>query len=119
MTTVIDPLGTPSAIYNKSGTTIQEVTAVGTTGSGATQLEIVSQTSIYLVATDDGETAIKLPASAEIGDFLEIHLAVDGHPSVRLYDTSNSPFLLDFSRCCIRRVKDSGTDGQKWKLVSA
>lgn len=116
MTTIVDPLGTPSAVYNRDGTSIQEINAAGTTGSGATQLTTVSQFSIYLVFTDDDETGVKLPADAEVGDFIEIYKT--GSPTIRLYDSGNSNFLIDFSRAGIRRVKDSGTAAEQWKILA-
>lgn len=75
MTTVVDPAGTPVPIFTRSGTTIVEVLASGTTqGSGA----LIPNASGYTVAvckTDNngGKNAVVLPTSAEIGDLVEIH----------------------------------------------
>jgi hypothetical protein len=82
MTTVVDPLGTPTVIYNRSGTAI--VTMMGGTafngaaGNDAPPITRVSQVTVVLVETSvvpgvGYNIYARLPADAEIGDVVEVY----------------------------------------------
>lgn len=84
MTTVVDPLGTPSVTYNRSGTSIVSVIggatsgSTGSTGIGndANPIPRVSQTTVALVTTSFGPThniLVRLPDDAEVGDVVEVY----------------------------------------------
>lgn len=84
MTTVVDPLGSPSVVYNRSGTAIVGLsggaTATSAAGSGigddANPIVRVSQTTAALVLTSFGPThncLARLPDDAEIGDVVEVY----------------------------------------------
>lgn len=82
MTTVIDPVGTPFPVYNRSGTTIVEIAAAGdgtvgeTPRAAATPIPALSGVTIALCTvtdTDPGEFGVSLPAGAEVGDVVEVY----------------------------------------------
>jgi hypothetical protein len=84
MTTVVDPLGSPSMIYNRSGTAIVAMaggaTATSAAGSGigddANPIPRVCQTTVAMVLTSFGPThnaLARLPEDAEIGDVVEVY----------------------------------------------
>jgi hypothetical protein len=78
MTTVIDPLGTPTVVYNRSGVNIQSVTANGagsTSPSGsAPVLNTVSGYNVILVTVPDASNVdVVLPSNSDIGDVFELH----------------------------------------------
>ena len=68
MTTVIDPTRTPIPVYNRSGTTIVEVSG----GSSPTPIPHISGTTIVLLDMSTGNK-VELPANAEIGDTIEVY----------------------------------------------
>ena len=79
MTTIIDPLGTPSIVYNKSGTVLITFTAVRQAGSppAADPIPYVTgHTIAYLEADDNGIGTpwVELPTGADIGDVCEVYL---------------------------------------------
>lgn len=75
LTTVSDPSGTPSPVYNRSGTTVVEVAAAGTTQGGATPIPALSGHTIALVTPATDNTGVLLPDTAEIGDLVEVYAA--------------------------------------------
>ena len=89
MTTVIDPLGTPSPVYNRSGTVILAVTPGATSGStqgsaignNGTPIPSVAQETVVTVATSFSSgawnTVVLLPSAAEIGDVVEVYTIPD------------------------------------------
>ncbi len=91
MATVLDPLGSPSIFYNRSGLTIQSVSAAGTTGSGATQLTLPTGHTTLLVTPSSSNTGVKLPVDGDtdVGDVIEV---VDNSQSfqVIVYDSGNN-----------------------------
>ena len=99
MTTVIDPTGTPTIVYNRSGTTI--VGLVGgdslyknpgpfvPIGNEGVDIPRLSETTILLATittTHDGSgnvsgwnSVFRLPSAADIGDVVEVYLvSTDG-----------------------------------------
>lgn len=72
MTTVVDPLGTPAPVYNRSGVTLVTVAGNGTTYGSATAIPHESGHTIALLTTTDTDYAFKLPAVADIGDRVEV-----------------------------------------------
>lgn len=77
MTTVVDPAGSPDPVYNRSGTTIVNLTASGDASagpSGATPIVSYSGVTIALVTIPDGNNiGVVLPTNAEIGDVVEVN----------------------------------------------
>ena len=76
MTTVVDPNGTPVPIYNKSGTTIQNIAANGVTQGSGTSISTRSETTVVLVTSSTGgggNTAVVLPDDGDVGDVVEIY----------------------------------------------
>ena len=78
MTTVVDPLGTPVPSYNKSGVTIQSVTADGagtnSASGSAPTLSSVSEWNVVLITVPDSSNVdVILPSSSDIGDIFELH----------------------------------------------
>lgn len=94
MTTVRDPSGTPVPAYNRSGTTIVDVSAAGagTTGAtprdAATPIPAASGVTIALCTVDDsspGGFGVSLPPNADVGDIVEVYAlngGAFGHLSV-------------------------------------
>lgn len=73
MATIIDPLGTPSIVYNKSGTVLIAMNAAGNDASTGAAIPNVSGHAI-VVATWVGNSdyAVVLPSGNDIGDIIEI-----------------------------------------------
>jgi hypothetical protein len=77
--TVVDPTGSPSPIYNRSGTTVVNMAAghatSGTPQSFATVIPVSSGHTIAIVTlTNNEQNAVSLP-SGEVGDVVEVYLA--------------------------------------------
>lgn len=75
MTTIIDPAGTPTVVYNKSGKNIQFLSV--SQGGGIVDIERVSGETVC-VATATGNPSsstdgVRLPASSDIGDVVEVY----------------------------------------------
>jgi hypothetical protein len=64
-------LGMPAALANRLGMKVNSVTGVGTSQSSGPTLE---PNSVNLLTTAGGATACTLPATAEIGDMVEVHV---------------------------------------------
>lgn len=88
-TTIIS--GSPTVVYNKSGTTIDIIVGSGTTQGGATPITQYGGNTIVLASRGAGggdDIAIKLPSGAEIGDIVQV-IAIDGSGnSVAIYPPS-------------------------------
>lgn len=72
MTTVIDPLGTPVVVYNKSGSVIIPLAASGTSALTGAPIPYVCGHQIVLVTTGVNQNAALLPQDAEVGDITEV-----------------------------------------------
>lgn len=69
MTTIVDPLGTPSIYYNKSGRTIVRMSATGDSLATAAPIPHESGDVVVVVDYSDGSNYwLVLPTSAEPGD---------------------------------------------------
>ena len=75
MVTIVDPNGTPTPIYTRSGTTFETVAGNGTTQGAATQIVSVAGWTVVLVTmtNDPDNRAVKLPENAPIGDVVEVY----------------------------------------------
>lgn len=83
MATIIDPLGTPVVVYNKSGTALIEVSANGFSPATATPIPYVCGHQIVMVTTlppdeNGANHSVVLPVDAVIGDVVEVFQAVLG-----------------------------------------
>lgn len=77
MTTVLDPLGTPSPSYNRSGTTI--IGLVGGTHGSPTPIPLVSGITIVIVTPDvSNNNTVELPIGADVGDVVEVYPETQG-----------------------------------------
>jgi hypothetical protein len=92
MTTVVDPLGSPSIYYNRSGRNIQSIVAAsGNSFGSATQITHVSGDTICLV---DGQSngfgfgAVFPDSNFEIGDTITIWFQNTGN--VYFYNNSGT-----------------------------
>ena len=80
MTTVVDPSGTPSPVYNKSGTTVIEMAATGLNQAGAAPIVALSGHTVVLAtpsADENGDhtgDGVALPSAAVIGDVVEVYI---------------------------------------------
>lgn len=81
MTTIVDPSGTPSVIYNRSGTTVVDLVGNGSTQGGATSIPRSSGVTIALVDATAGNTSVVLPDDAQIGDVVEVYSLNDFNSS--------------------------------------
>lgn len=100
MTTVVDPSGTPAPVYNRSGTTLDDINAAGLVRTGATAIQAMSAHSVVVARTwvepggggpgiDIRHRAIVLPSGADIGDVVEVYPGTrNGFPS------TNQPLLV-------------------------
>jgi hypothetical protein len=77
MATITDPTGTPSIVYNRSGLTIVEVDANGTTQGAGTPIPRLSAETVALVsfAFSGLHQAVVLPDDAEVGDVVEVYVS--------------------------------------------
>lgn len=74
MTTVLDPLGNPTIVYNRSGRNIQYIVAnAGTAFVDAVQIPHVSEETIVFVDNSLGAGAVYFASDFEIGDTVVIH----------------------------------------------
>lgn len=78
MTTVIDPAGTPVPVYNRSGTTIVEITATAATPTPVYPIAAASGHTVALVDVPNpggfGPPDIELPGGADTGDVVEAYV---------------------------------------------
>jgi hypothetical protein len=125
MATIIDPLGTPSIVYNKSGTVLIAMDAAGRgiglgyEGAEAVEIPHVSGHMIVIVTfIDNDNMAVSLPPDANVGDIVEVYS--DLHPITVWSPEGQTDKLvshqLDSSiyRGC-RCIKTSGTS---WYLIA-
>ena len=73
MVTVVDPLGTPVPVYNRSGVAIVQVSGGTTMSPGI--IPQVSGITVAIVTTSPGNDKVQLPSGAEIGDVVELVLS--------------------------------------------
>lgn len=87
MDTVIDPLGTPAIVFNKSGRTILNLNS-GVSGSPV-PIPYVSEEQIVLVTNGSSPDRfeVELPASVEIGSSIYV-TKISGPYSVNVYPAS-------------------------------
>jgi hypothetical protein len=92
MTTIIDPTGTPTIVYNRSGTTIvsllggltpNKTGGFSPIGNEGVDIPRLSETTVLLATTNtvfDGPNVsgrnevFRLPSGADVGDIVEIYL---------------------------------------------
>ena len=79
MTTIVDPAGTPTIVYNRSGTTIYELAVPVVDPVVPVSVERYSETTVVIIDTEEGfpRPAVELPDDAEIGDVVEIYVKDD------------------------------------------
>lgn len=92
MVTVVDPLGTPVPVYNRSGTAIIELPA-GLSVS-PTPIPAIAEITVvivnYIDAVNDGRYLI-LPDDADVGDVIEVYENANSSPSI--YPPSGETFI--------------------------
>lgn len=77
MATILDPGGTPSIVYNKSGTVVVEVTAAGAIIANAAPIPYYAGRTIALCTPLNASNYyVCLPTGAEIGDIVEVYSTV-------------------------------------------
>ncbi len=112
MVSIIDPLGTPTPVYNRSGVTVVTVAAgppvdpsVGNS-TDAPEIPHLSGHTIAIVTTNPGhlvdnrtQQPILLPSNAEVGDVVEVYQdgGPDGRFSLALYAPVGSSLGPGFS----------------------
>jgi hypothetical protein len=93
MTTVIDPAGTPTPVYNKSGETVVSIvggftaTQGGSNGNSGTPIPRFSQTTIAIVDNSGSNYHIvaTLPSDADVGDVVEVYEKVSTGIGLQIY----------------------------------
>lgn len=73
MTTILDPGGSPSPIYNKDGTTIDAVACAGLNAAGSAAIVRYAQVTVVVATTSVNNRGLHLPTDAEIGDVVEVY----------------------------------------------
>lgn len=118
MTTIVDPSGSPSVVYNRSGTTIIPVTASGTTQGAATEIPNISGEQVIMVTVSSGSHyAVKLNASADIGTVVEVYQAsgpVAFHVFAPTSQSINGDTGADITGIGVRFRKVASTD---WRVL--
>lgn len=78
MTTVLNPTGTPTPIYNRSGTTVAEMT-VDMSSPGIHDISALSTKTIVVATITNPDLQLdrgfRLPASRDVGDVVEIYVS--------------------------------------------
>ena len=74
MTTVVDPLGTPVPIFNRSGTAIVRLTGAGTSSTSGPVIPAICGRVVALIDCTAGNYASQLSPNAEIGDIAEVYV---------------------------------------------
>lgn len=97
MTTVVDPNGTPVPVYNRSGTTIQNIAANDNTNPAVPyDVSLVSEITVLVVSTTrnpaNGNGILRFDASADPGSYVEIY-NTDDNVTFDLKDSNNSYIL--------------------------
>lgn len=80
MTTVVDPTGTPSVTYNRSGITIIEVAASTNENSPGQMPSSLSGHTVALVSVPGSgvDNYVRLPDDCDVGDVVEAYCAGQG-----------------------------------------
>ena len=73
MATILDPGGTVTVVYNKSGTVIVDLAAAGTDQSTAASIPYYAGHTVAVVTPQENEFSVLLPAGADVGDVVEIY----------------------------------------------
>lgn len=121
MTTIVDPAGTPSPLYNRSGVTIASINAAGEFGGpgSATAITSYSETTVVLVtAPDSNNFGVVLPSSAEVGDVVEIYYVSGPVAQIVIWapsgDTVNGSSFVQIVNGIYRKVSSTA-----WRGVGA
>jgi len=91
MTTVLDPFGTPTIIYNSSGKNIQNIIAnAGTAFANAVAITHVSEESVVFVDTTGGigSGAVYFASGFDLGDTVRV---ISSGGAFLVYNNSGSP----------------------------
>lgn len=91
MVTVVDPTGTPTIVYTKSGSSIVELSGSGSIQSGATLIPAVTGKTVVKALGSSGNTALILSEDFEIGDVVEVHPAESTY-GVQVFPQSGGNF---------------------------
>ena len=115
MTTVATPSGTPAPVYNRSGITIDTITAAAT----RTAITRYSGHTVVLVS-NGGSTSngVELPSGAEIGDVVEVLVATYGQ-SCLLSAAAGDSLNLGSPMFCGAAVVVRKTTSTGWSVLSA
>lgn len=118
MATIVDPLGTPSVIYNRSGTALFTINAAGTNVSTGAAIPYVCGHAVA-VATwiSVSDFVVVLPTGTEIGDCVEIFCTTTDSITVLAPTGESVPggsLSVDKNKGC-RCIKVSSTD---WYVIS-
>lgn len=123
MTTVVDPSGTPAPFYNRSGTTIELITAGPTnTPFAPTPIVQYAGTTVVLVTSSSTNDGVELPAGADVGDLVEIHCVAGGY-GLTVYRPSGD--TLHGATNIQKNIPDSGSrvfrkvSTTDWRMVGA
>ena len=93
MTTIVNPAGSPTIIYNLSGITVVSVTASGTSQATAAIIPNASGHTIANVTIPDSSNfCVILPSGSEIGDVVEVYAPTDTH-EINVFPDSGSTIL--------------------------
>ena len=122
MTTVVDPLGTPTPIYNRSGTTIVAVNANGSDGTTATVVPVESGVTLVLCTLSSGNSDVMVPPDMEIGTVIEAYNVSDTSSSQSLHFYCASGELINGYLAYKGISGQSGcrftkTDASTWRSV--
>lgn len=72
MVTVVDPVGTPVPVYNRSGTTV--VFLNGGPAMSPTPIPHVAGYTVAIATMSSGNDKVELPSGTEVGDIVEVYL---------------------------------------------
>lgn len=116
MTTVISPSSSPTVVFNRSGVSVVNVTASGTSQSTATAIPYFSGHTVALVTDTVSARGVVLPESAEIGDVVEVYpLNADSGVPPDVYPPAGESIGLNSVNT---RVSLSATSGAIFRKIS-
>ena len=85
-----------------------DVTASGTTQGGATEIPNATGWTVAVIATTSTDKAVKLPADAEIGDFVECHCLDGGNNPAFLFTSSGSENINGHPSTAYTAIRNGG-----------
>lgn len=114
MTTIIDPAGTPSVVFNRSGTAI--ITLVGLGSATTVPIPHFSETTVVIATKSaNGRDVFQMASGFEIGDEVEFNWG--SLSGVTINDENGNLIVCASGLHSSQMRKKSSGMGQNWTLL--